>query len=328
MFKSANPANVNRYNFLSIGQRGVGKTVFLASCYLECHQDKEQQRLLWFDCSNPEVRQLIDNILSYVAKTGDYPPATLKITNFEFDLKQRHQWGSKTVGQVQWWDTPGEMCDSRNASLKTLLGNTHGCCLFLDASSLVKASDSIRALMELLQPLETVIDLFCEKMMDLPLAVILTKCDDLSAHPFQWQCLKKAINPLLKKLKERNVNYQVFYSEIPIAVVDGVPTLQLIRVGTPIYWLFAEIHKRRSPQPDQTRPQSEYYIPTSPPPILMPFLDKDSQLHFPNQLPKRRLLLGLMSLMGLMALGSALILQYSFKSDTPPPKPVPIMPNT
>ncbi len=328
MLKSANPANLNRYNFLSIGQRGVGKTVFLASCYLECHQDKEQQRLLWFDCDNREVRQLIDNILNYVVKTGDYPPATLKITNFEFALKQRHQWGSQTVGRVQWWDTPGEVCDSHNASLKTLLSNTHGCCLFLDASSLVKASDSIRAVMELLRPLEMIIELFSEEMLHLPLAVILTKCDNLMPHPLQWQCLKKAINPLLQQLKEQNINYQVFYSEIPIVVIDGVPTLQLVRVGTPIYWLFAEIHRLRSLDQNQTESPSKYYIPTPLPKVLTPFLGNHPQLHSLNQTPKRRLLLGLMVLMGLIALGSALILQYSFESDAPlPPKPVPVIPN-
>ena len=75
------------YNFLNIGERGVGKTVFFSACYLECHKDKEQQRLFWFDCENKEICQTIDEILSYIAKTGKYPPATLKITNFEFALK-------------------------------------------------------------------------------------------------------------------------------------------------------------------------------------------------------------------------------------------------
>ncbi|MEB3308792.1 MAG: hypothetical protein VKJ02_01005 [Snowella sp.] len=317
-------ANLNRYNFLSIGQRGVGKTVFLASCYLECHQDKAQQRLLWFDCENPEVRQLIDHILSYVAKTGDYPPATLKVTNFGFDLKQRHQRGSKTVGRVQWWDTPGEMCDSLNASLKTLLANADGCCLFLEAPALVKASDSPLALMKLLRPLEAVIELLHQDGIDLPLAVIVTKCDYLSPHPLQWQCLKKALTPLFQKLKAQQAPYQVFYSEIPITVIDGIPTLQLIRVGTPIYWLFAEIHKRRSPDYDPQLAPSEYYIPTPPPKVLTPFLGNRHNFHQLNQIPKRQLLLGLMSLMGLITLGLALILQYSFKPEAPiPPKPSP-----
>jgi predicted AAA+ superfamily ATPase len=64
------------YSFLSIGQRGVGKTVFLAACYLESHQDTEQQRLLWFDCEDRDARRTIDNLLLYVAITGEYPPAT------------------------------------------------------------------------------------------------------------------------------------------------------------------------------------------------------------------------------------------------------------
>ena len=34
------------YNLLSIGQRGVGKTVFLAGSYAELHQSREQELVL------------------------------------------------------------------------------------------------------------------------------------------------------------------------------------------------------------------------------------------------------------------------------------------
>jgi hypothetical protein len=40
-----------QYRFLSIGQRGVGKTVFLTACYLDSHRDQKQQRKFWLEDS-------------------------------------------------------------------------------------------------------------------------------------------------------------------------------------------------------------------------------------------------------------------------------------
>jgi hypothetical protein len=323
MPQSANPAHLS-YNFLNIGERGVGKTVFFSACYLECHQDKEQQRLIWFDCEDNEVRQTIDEILIYVAKTGKYPPATLKITNFQFALKQRHQRGSKTIGRVQWWDTPGEICNINNPSFTTILGNTDGFCLFLDVPSLVKMSDSVSALTQFLRPLQEVIELISHQTLDLPLALILTKCDYLPEHPLYWQRLKKSLQPLTLQLGELGVNYQLFYSEIPIAIADGFSTLQLNRVGTPIYWLFSEIHKSRSSDPSVEKTQSsdtDYYIPTPLLGILKPFFGNHPQLNLLNQIPKRRVLLGLMTFMGLMALSAAVILQQTFRTNPSQPLP-------
>lgn len=322
MTRSANPVHP-AYNFLSIGQRGVGKTVFFSACYLECHQDKQQQRLFWFDCEDREVVQVIDNILLYIAQKGEYPPATLKITNFEFALKQQQQRGSKTIGRVQWWDTPGEICNIHNASFTTLLGNSDGCCLFLDVPTLVKEADSFSALTQLLRPSQEVVEFVSQQALDIPLALILTKCDYLPEHPLYWQRLNKAIQPLMTKLQELGVNYQVFYSEIPVVVVDGVSTLQLTRVGTPIYWLFSEIHKSRSPevqfslQNPQTQ-NAEYYIPTPLPGLLKPFLGTNDQTHLLNQIPKKRVLFGLVIVLGLMSLGAALILQQTFHTSSPP----------
>jgi hypothetical protein len=126
------------------------------------------------------------------------------------------------------------------------------------------------------------------------------------------------------KLGELGLNYQLFYSEIPIAIADGVSTLRLNRVGTPIYWLFSEIHKSRSSDPSAEKTQSrntDYYIPTPLPGILKPFLGNNPQLNFLNQIPKRRLLLGLMIFMGLIALSAAVILQQTFRTNPSPSLP-------
>ncbi|NJM88527.1 MAG: hypothetical protein HC847_16515 [Hydrococcus sp. RU_2_2] len=104
------------YSLLSIGQRGVGKTVFLVgSCielYTNQYQDNGQQ--LWFDCEDAEAQQILENILRQVSQTGEYPAATMKISNFDFTLKMRNIWGTKTLCQFRWWDPPGESCQIYN----------------------------------------------------------------------------------------------------------------------------------------------------------------------------------------------------------------------
>ena len=297
------------YSFLSIGQRGVGKTVFLAACYLESHQDTEQQRLLWFDCEDRDARRTIDNLLVYVAKTGEYPPATLKITNFEFLLKQRSQWGHQTLGQVRWWDVPGESCHVHNPAFTAMLNHSDGCCLFLDAPSLVQTADDPASLTKLLQPLESVVELVVYQGLSLPLAIILTKCDQLPPHPLFWQRLKKALNPLVTRLQEWQANYQLFYSEIPITEIDGVSTLQLTRVGTPIYWLFSNIHRSRQGETETVDPQMPYYIPTPLPAWFHRLLGAKPTKINQTDTPQHEIFLIILLLMALFTLGVGIVLQ-------------------
>ena len=225
------------YNLLSIGQRGVGKTVFLAACYLECHQDREQRRWLWLDGKNAGVCHIVEQLLLYVAKTGEYPPATLKITSFDFFLRQRRQWGLKTLAQINWWDVPGEICNSHNSQFIQLLEQAQGGCLFVEASLLIHQADNPRALARILEPLATVAEMVAAGVRPFPLALVITKCDLLSPQALSWQRLQRALAPLLEKLQYWQQPHQVFYSEIPIVEQDGVPRLFLNRVSTPLYWL-------------------------------------------------------------------------------------------
>lgn len=302
------------YSFVSIGQRGVGKTVFLAACYLESHRDTEQQRLLWFDCEDRDARRKIDNLLVYVAKTGEYPPATLKITNFEFLLKQRSQWGHQTLGQVRWWDVPGEACHIDNPDFTAILTHSDGCCLFLDAPSLVQTADNPSPLARLLQPLESAVELFINQGLSLPLAIILTKCDQLPPHPLYWQRLKKALNPFVIRLQAWQANYKLFYSEIPIIELDGVSTLQLTRLGTPIYWLFSNIHRSRQAETTVVDPQMPYYIPTALPTWFHRLLGgKLPQENF-NAVPRHEVLIVILLFMALFSTGIGVTLQQNLLS--------------
>ena len=54
------------FNLLSIGQRGVGKTVFLVGSYAELqanHLTSHPQKL-WFDCQTNQVQENLEKIMS------------------------------------------------------------------------------------------------------------------------------------------------------------------------------------------------------------------------------------------------------------------------
>ncbi len=60
------------FNLLSIGQRGVGKTVFMIGSYEELQSNHltAQPQKLWFDCQNDQVQENIQKILNYVVQTN------------------------------------------------------------------------------------------------------------------------------------------------------------------------------------------------------------------------------------------------------------------
>ena len=140
------------FNLLSIGQRGVGKTVFLAGSYAELHTDSQTQRpeKLWFECLDSDVQENIGRILSYIIKTGEYPPPTIKVTNFNFSLKSYSQSGAQTLCQFRWWDIPGEICNLHNRDFRTMVTTSHGCCVFIDAYALVHNQAYIKALEDII----------------------------------------------------------------------------------------------------------------------------------------------------------------------------------
>ncbi len=130
---------IKTFNLLIIGQRGVGKTVFLAGSYTELHADsqKEPPRQLWFDCQDTQVQENIDKILNYVFQNRQYPPATTKITNFSFSLKRHSLSGVQTLCYFKWLDIPGEICATHSLDFRRIVSSSHGCCVFIDAYALV-----------------------------------------------------------------------------------------------------------------------------------------------------------------------------------------------
>lgn len=235
------------FNLLSIGQRGVGKTVFLAGSYAELQlniQDESQTQEFWFDCQDYQVQDNIEQLLGYVAHTGQYPPATMKITNFNFSLKRQNLWSEKTLCQFQWWDIPGEICNIRNhREFQRMVLMSHGCCVFIDAEALVRDRDYLKSFEEIVRQVMGIASLVNQRGLQYPLALIFTKCDLLQLGPLSQLQIEENLQPLITVLDSAKANYKRFYSAIPIVSTQGVSILKAKGAAEPVLWLTSELRK-------------------------------------------------------------------------------------
>lgn len=237
------------FNLLSIGQRGVGKTVFLVGGYTELHADSrtEHPQQLWFDCQDAQVQENIERILSYVIQTGKYPPATMKITKYNFNLKRHSLGGSQTLSHFSWSDIPGEICNSHNPDFRSMVATSHGCCVFIDAEALIHTKAYLQMFREIVEQVMAIASLVCLNGLNYPIALILTKCDLLETSPLNRQRIEKELQPLTTRLDAVRANYQTFYSFIPVVHIEGVPTLDPRGAAVPILWLVWELSKAHNP---------------------------------------------------------------------------------
>ena len=232
------------FNLLSIGQRGVGKTVFLAGSYAELHSDSQTSgsQGLWFECQDTQVQENIEKILSYVIQTGQYPPPTIKITNFNFSLLKRHsQQATQKLCDFIWWDIPGEICDIHNSDFKKLIATSHGCCVFIDAYALVHNKAYLEVLKYIILQVQAVAILVHLNRLKYAFALILTKCDLLEPGSLSRQQIEEGLQPLTTRLDAVKANYQMFYSSIPIVHIEGIPTLKAKGAADPFLWLVWEL---------------------------------------------------------------------------------------
>jgi hypothetical protein len=233
------------YSLLSIGQRGVGKTVFLVGSCLELYtnQFEDQGQQVWFDCEDGEVQQMLENILRQVAQTGQYPPATMRITNFDFTLKLRNLWGTKTLCQFRWWDPPGESCQIYNPAFLMMALNADAYCAFIDARTIVECANHPNDLSTAFESVKSIAEVIHSNNLEHPLAIILTKCDIVRADASAWQTLERNIQPLKRLLDTLKVNYQIFCSEIPVVTTNGISSLKTTDAAAPILWLVSKLRK-------------------------------------------------------------------------------------
>lgn len=258
-----------RFNVLSIGQRGVGKTVFLAGSYTELYfsTQTDNTERLWFDCQDSEAKENIEDILNYISKTGLYPPSTMKITNFNFSLKRHTPRGSQTLCNFRWWDIPGESCNIKNLDFRRIVLNSHGCCVFIDAYALIHKPTYYQEIEESIQGVLAISNLVYMNSLKFPFALILTKCDLLEPSLLNHKHFSELLQPLTIYLNQVKPQYQTFYSNIPIVHTEGTSVLKPRGAAEPLLWLVLELTKMYKPTLSNNLNLSQLMNPSSPIPI-------------------------------------------------------------
>ena len=237
------------FNLLSIGQRAVGKTVFLVGSYAELHADSltENAQQLWFDCQYSYVQENIDKIFNYIVQTGKYPPPTTKVTNFNFSVKRHSLMGVHTLCHFRWGDIPGEICKKPNQYFQMMVSNAHGCCVFIDANELVHNDAYLQTLEDIIEQVMAIVSVASRKGLKYPFALVLTKCDLLETGPLSHQQIEKNLQPLTTRFDAVNANYQTFYSSIPIFRTESASTLRPKGAAAALLWLVCELNKAHNP---------------------------------------------------------------------------------
>jgi tetratricopeptide (TPR) repeat protein len=242
---ASSPTEAPVFNLLSLGQRGVGKTVFLAGCYAEFSAQARQQTspAWWLECQNDRDRENLDSIFNYIAKTGNYPPPTLKITDFNFSLKQRNRWGTKTFCYLRWWDIPGEYCDFDHPEFQKMVLNSQSCCVFINAERLLRDASYEKPLAALLKQVVAIANLLDNQKLEYGFAFIFTQCDRLPAGPMSRLQIEKRLLSLFSSLESANAKYQRFYSAIPLVEAAGTFKLQPTGAAAAFLWLASQLSK-------------------------------------------------------------------------------------
>ncbi|ABW29312.1 TRAFAC clade GTPase domain-containing protein [Acaryochloris marina] len=232
------------YNILSIGFRGAGKTVFLAGSYTSLHFNRKKARLHqeWLDCQDAESHEKMNQLLDFITQSRQYPPPTLKATEFNFSVKTRTLCGVKTRCHLHWWDIPGEFCQPNNADLQLLLFSSHACCLLIDAPAFVNDRPYQQKVKSVLQQLANFLPQSQANRPNYPLAVILTKFDLLQTELSRGQ-LKQQLQPFVQDLRSHQINAHGFTSAIPLISFGASVTLHPQGTGAPFRWLITELNK-------------------------------------------------------------------------------------
>jgi len=235
-------------SLLSIGQRGVGKTVFLAGSYAELQAGGQagSSQPLWFECQDSQAQENLEQILHFVAQSGQYPPATMKMTDFRFTLKRRTRLGEQTLCQFRWWDIPGEICRSENPEFQQIVADSHGSCVFIDGPALLQNGAYLPDLEDIVAQVVAIATLVSLNDIPYAFALILTKCDLLDLPTAQVQ-LREKLTPLTDRLRDLGVPFAIFESVIPIGTVANTPTLQPQGAAAPLLWVVSTLHQGQRP---------------------------------------------------------------------------------
>lgn len=234
------------FTLISLGSRGVGKTVFLAYNCAEILRPNHKERdseTLWFECLDQEFQAKIEKLVGYVIRTGQYPPPTFKIEDFEFSLKKKSLSGDKTLCNFRWLDLPGEWCNIQNSEFQSTLLQSHGCCVFVDIHTLLNNKLYLETMESIMNQVEAIASLVNHNHLKYPFALILTKCDLVDLSPIGLVQVEAKLIPILKRLEAVKAHYRRFYSPTPTndPSNSGVPHLKDAKA--PLLWLMTELQR-------------------------------------------------------------------------------------
>lgn len=204
---------------ISLGSRGVGKTVFLVSNCATALQDSHQDSgdTQWFECRDQQSKDMVTKLLAYVNQNQTYPPATFKISDFNLSFKEKSLGRIKTLCDIQWVDIPGEWCTLDNADFQSALLESHGCCIFIDADALLNQETYFKSLEQTIQQIDAIISLINQNnLIQYPIALICTKYDLIQADSIGLIRLEEKLKPLIQKIESSQGIYKRFYSGIAL----------------------------------------------------------------------------------------------------------------
>ena len=241
------------FTLLCIGHRGVGKTVFLTGCYAEFRsgQQTKKSNNMWIECQDIPTQENMLKILEYIEKTGQYPPATMKATDFHFSAEEHRLWRYNTISYLRWWDLPGEFCDMSDPEFQAMLMNSHGCCIFLDGDALTKDPSYLKKNNSMITQIEAIASLTNKNGLNYPFALIITKLDLLKDEPHKLLKIEENLQDILNRLKTIGAIYQRFNSGIKIESFGGIHRLYSQGASMPVRWLISEFKKLNPVQAEQ-----------------------------------------------------------------------------
>ncbi len=241
------------FNLLSIGHRGVGKSVFLAGSYAEVmfNQRIESKQGMWFEGTDEQSQEMLDQLLSYMRAKSRYPAPTMKIKDFTFKVVSRAPHQNETLCQFRWADVPGEICRLGNPDFKSMMLESHGCCVFIDAEALVRDPNYLASLEETIKQIEVISSLATQNKVGYLFALILTKCDQLQAGPATLAKVEQQWQSVAKRLDRTNAVYRRFKSSVSLITTNGPAVVRAQGTATPILWLVSELseaYRSRAPK--------------------------------------------------------------------------------
>jgi Tetratricopeptide repeat len=234
------------FRLVSLGRRGVGKTVFLASNCTEALRPgpgKNSKQSLWFECQDAELKENIAKLVDYTVRTGQYPPPTFKISDFCFSLKRKTLRGDETLCDFSWFDIPGELCDINDIEFQTVLLASHGCCVFVDSYALLHEENYLQTLEPMMNQLEAIVSLVNQHNLKYPFSLICTKCDLLEQTPIQFIRLEEKLRPITKRLDLAKACYRQFHAAVPIIHGGKDGLIQSKGSTAPLLWLISQLNE-------------------------------------------------------------------------------------